>query len=254
MAKLKPVSHDDRLTVVEHLDELRTRILVSLAAFGVAFAVCFWQNHEILRLLNDPLEGRKPSTFGVAEAFMTTFTVSAYAAIVIALPIVLYQVYAFVLPAFSPGERRVAIPLLLMIPVLFIGGVVFSYFVVLPKAVHILLNFNADEFNTQIRARDYYGFVVMSLAALGVMFQIPVGVLIVTRLGIVTPAQLSHNRRYAILVIAVLAMLLPGVDPISMVLEMVPLIVLFELSILLAKAFGRPSGEVAERWASAEGS
>src|SRR3954466_8848825 len=100
MAKLKPVSHDDRLTVVEHLDELRTRIVVSLVAFGVALALCFWQNNQLLHWLNKPLEGKKPITFGPAEAFTTTLTVSAYAALVIALPIILYELYAYVLPAF----------------------------------------------------------------------------------------------------------------------------------------------------------
>jgi sec-independent protein translocase protein TatC len=255
VARLKPVRHDDRLTVVEHLDELRTRLLVSIAAFAVAFGVCFWQNHAILRILNSPLpEGKEPITLGVAEGFMTTFTVCAYAALVITLPILLYQAYAFVLPAFSPTERRVALPLLMMVPVLFVGGVVFSYFIVLPNAVHILLNFNADEFNTQIRARDYYSFVAMSLAALGIMFQIPAGVLLLTRIGIVNADMLSKNRRYAILVIAVLAMILPGVDPITMLLEMLPLIVLFEISILLSRAVGRQSGESAGEVVSAEGS
>jgi sec-independent protein translocase protein TatC len=255
MARLKPVSHDDRLTVVEHLDELRSRIIVSLGALGVVFAVCFWQNHAILSVLDAPLpNGKEPVTLGVAEGFMTTFTVCAYAALVITLPIVLYQMYAFVLPAFTPTERRVAGPMILMIPVLFIAGVVFSYFVVVPNAVHFLLNFNADEFNTQIRAREYYSFVMMSLAALGIMFQIPVGVLLLTRAGIVTADTLASNRRYAILVIAVLAMLLPGVDPVSMVIEMLPLVVLFEVSILLSRAFGRPTGDSAGEVDSAEGS
>lgn len=255
MARLKPVSHDDRLTVVEHLDELRSRIIASLFAFGVIFAVCFWQNHAILSVLDEPLpEGKEPITLGVAEGFMTTFTVCAYAAIVIALPFLLYQLYAFVLPAFTPKERRVAGPMLLMVPFLFVAGAVFSYFVVVPNAVHFLLNFNADEFNTQIRAREYYSFVMMSLAALGIMFQIPVGVLLLTRAGIVSADTLARNRRYAILVIAVLAMLLPGVDPVTMLIEMIPLVLLFEVSILLARAFGRPSGEPAGEVASAEGS
>jgi len=144
--------------------------------------------------------------------------------------------------------------LLLLIPLLFTGGAAFGYFLVLPAAIKFLLHFNADQFNTQIRARDYYGFVSMTLLACGVVFQVPVGILAATRLGIVTPERLSKNRRYAILVSAVVAAALPGVDPVSMLLEMVPLIVLYELSILLAKAFGRPSGEAAERIASAEGS
>jgi sec-independent protein translocase protein TatC len=254
MAKLKPVSHDARLTVVEHLDELRTRIVVSLAAFGVALALCFWQNHQLLHWLNKPLHGKQPITFGVAEAFTTTLTVTAYAALVLALPVVLYQLYAYILPAFTPNEARVARPLLLMIPLLFIGGALFGYFLVVPAATKFLLHFNADEFNTQIRARDYYYFVTTTLLACGVVFQLPVVILAATRLGITSAEKLRKNRRYAYLICTVVAAALPGVDPVSMILEALPLIVLFELSILLAKAFARPSTEVSERWASAEGS
>jgi sec-independent protein translocase protein TatC len=254
MPRLKPVTHDDRLTVVEHLDELRTRIVVSLTAFGVALALCFWQNHQLLRWLNKPLHGKQPITFGVAEAFTTTLTVTAYAALVISLPIILYQAYAYILPAFTPNEARVARPLLLMIPLLFIGGAAFGYFLVVPAATKFLLHFNADEFNTQIRARDYYYFVTTTMLACGAVFQMPVVILAATRLGITSAEKLRRNRRYAYLICTVIAAALPGVDPVSMCLEALPLIVLFELSILLAKAFARPSTEVSERWASAEGS
>jgi sec-independent protein translocase protein TatC len=254
MARLKPVSHDDRLTVVEHLDELRTRILVSLAALGVAFALCFWQNHQLLHWLNKPLHGKQPITFGVAEAFTTTVTVTMYAALVLALPVILYQLYAYVLPAFTPGEARVARPLLLMIPTLFLGGAIFGYFLVVPAATKFLLHFNADEFNTQIRARDYYYFVTTTMLACGLVFQMPVVILAATKLGITSADKLRRNRRYAYLVCTIIGAALPGVDPVSMILETLPLIALFELSILLARAFGRRSGEVSERWASAEGS
>jgi sec-independent protein translocase protein TatC len=254
MAKLKPVSHDDRLTVVEHLDELRTRIVVSLTAFGVALGLCFWQNHQILHWLNKPLHGKQPITFGVAEAFSTTLTVTAYAALLISLPVLLYQFYAYVLPAFTPTEARVARPLLLMVPLLFAGGAAFGYFLVVPAAIKFLLHFNADQFNTQIRARDYYYFVTTTLLACGAVFQMPVLILAAVRLGITSAQQLRKNRRYAILVCTVIGAALPGVDPVSMILETLPLIALFELSILLAKAFARPSHEASDRWASAEGS
>jgi sec-independent protein translocase protein TatC len=254
MAKLKPVSHDDRLTVVEHLDELRTRIVVSLTAFGVALALCFWQNHQLLHWLNKPLHGKQPITFGVAEAFTTTLTVTMYAALVLSLPVVLYQLYAYILPAFTPGEARLARPLLLMVPVLFIGGALFGYFLVVPAATKFLLHFNADEFNTQIRARDYYYFITTTMLACGAVFQMPVVILALVRLGITNAQKLRKNRRYAYLACTVIAAALPGVDPVSMILEALPLIVLYELSILLAKAFARPSTEVSERWASAEGS
>jgi sec-independent protein translocase protein TatC len=254
MARFRPVSHEDRLSIVEHLDELRTRLVVSLLTFAVALGLCFWQNHFILKVVNRPLHGRTPLTLGVAEPFTTTLTVTAYAAILLSLPVVLYQLYAFVLPAFKPSERRVAFPLMMMIPFLFIAGVVFGYYVVLPAALKFLLNFNSDQFNTQIRARDYYSFVSLSLISIGVLFQVPVGVLALTRLGVVSPRQLRKNRRYAILAIAVIAALLPGVDPVSMLIEMVPLVLLYELSILLAVAFGRPAEEVSDRVVSAEGS
>src|SRR3954453_2485734 len=254
MAKLKPVSHDDRLTVVEHLDELRTRILVSLLAFGVAMGLCFWQNHQLLHWLNKPLHGKQPITLGAAEGFTTPLTVVAYAALVISLPVVLYQLYAYILPAFTPGEARVARPLLLMVPLLFVGGAAFGYFLVLPAATKFLLHFNSDEFNTQIRARDYYYFVTTSLLACGAVFQMPVVILACTRLGITSAEKLRKTRRYAILVCTVVAAALPGVDPVSINLEAVPLFIPYELSILLAQAFGRPSTEVSERWASAEGS
>src|SRR5437016_3885993 len=219
--RIRPVGHEDRLSLVDHLDELRTRIILSLVAFGVALALCFWQNHLILRIVNDPLNGRKPITLGVAEPFTTTFTLAAYAAILISLPVVLYQLYAFILPAFTPGERRVAMPLLLMVPFLFIGGVVFGYYVVLPAALKFLLHFNTDQFQVQIRARDYYSFVSMTLVACGLLFQIPVAILGLNRMGIVTPRQLRKSRRDAILVIAVGAMLPPGGGPVRVLIEMV---------------------------------
>lgn len=240
MPRVKPVRHDEQLTLVDHLTELRSRLGIALIAFGVAFAFCAWQNQRILEIVNRPLpdDHAEPLTFGVTEPFTTTFTNAAYAAILIALPVILYQLYAFVLPAFTPTERRVARPLLLLVPVLFISGVLFCYFVVLPPATDFLLSFNASEFNTEVRARDYYSFATLTMLAMGIGFQVPVGILALVRLNIVTVEQLRHNRRYAILGIAVLASLLPTIDPVTMLLEMVPLILLYEGSILLASAIG----------------
>ena len=130
------------------------------------------------------------------------------------------------------------------VPVLFSAGAVFAYFVVMPAALSFLLGFNGDEFNTQLRAGEYYGFFGLTLISVGILFQIPIAVLAVCRLGIVTPEQLAHNRRYAVLVIAVAAMLLPGTDPVTMLISMAPLYGLFELSLVLAKAFGRPPDEL----------
>jgi sec-independent protein translocase protein TatC len=248
MARLRPVDFEDRLTLVEHLDELRTRIVISLATFAVAFGLCFWQNSRLLDIANEPLPGnRTPITFGVAEPFTTTVTITAYAALVISLPVILYQAYAFVLPALTNREKRVVVPFLMGVPFLFIAGVVFGYFVVLPAATEFLLNFNEGQFNIQIRARDYYGFFTLTLGVMGLIFQMPLGILAITRLGIVSPEQLGQNRRYAYLILAVVAMLLPGTDPITMLIELVPLLLLFEGSLLLAKAFGRPPEGATDR-------
>ncbi|HET7591064.1 MAG TPA: twin-arginine translocase subunit TatC [Solirubrobacterales bacterium] len=240
--RVKPVSHEDRLTLVEHLDELRTRLFVCILVLGVALALCFWQNHLLLEIAQGPLPSNhnRLITFGVTEPFTTTLTVSAYAAIVLSLPIVLWQLYAYVLPAFSEAEKRVILPILLLFPLLFVAGLAFAYFVVMPAAVHFLLNFNDDQFNVQVRARDYYGFFSMTEIACGLVFQLPLAIIAVTRLGIVSVEQLRRNRRYAYLVISIVAAALPGVDPVSMLLEMVPLLALYELSIVLARVLGRP--------------
>lgn len=239
MARLRPIGPDRQLTVVDHLDELRSRLIVSLAAFGVALALCFWQNHLLLRIVDAPLRGKRPVTLGVAEPFTATLTVAVYAAVALTLPILLYQLYAYVVPALSPGERRFAPALLLVVPALFVAGVAFGYFVVLPAALRFLLHFNQHEFNSQIRATDWYGFFGISMLACGFVFQVPLGVVAATRLGITSTAALRRNRRYAVGACALVAAALPGVDPISMVIEMVPLVALYELGILAAAALDR---------------
>ncbi|HEX6021620.1 MAG TPA: twin-arginine translocase subunit TatC [Solirubrobacter sp.] len=308
---LRPVAHDERLSLVEHLTELRTRLIICIVAFVAATAVCFLQNQQVLDILNRPLEttvdagnrdplvqatraqrdfaeamqdlavsqrraaavaedpqlrrellasaesaeraaaaapelrGRQPVTLGVTEPFLQTLKVSMYAGLLLALPVILFQVYAFVLPAFSPREKEVALPAMLAVPVLFVCGVVFGYFTVVPRAIDFLQNFNTDAFDVLIQAQPYYKFVLMLLVAMGLLFQIPVGIIAVTRVGIVTTSQLAHNRRYAILIIAVLAMLLPGQDPITMALMMAPMYVLFEASILFSWLLDRRAGRAA---------
>ena|SRR5215207_2589421 len=308
--RLKPIGHEDRLSLVEHLDELRTRILICAFTLAIAGGLCFWQDDLLLNTINEPLnktafksscdttkdpleqsncwqqeqkrlnlrlaetatalarsaaddarlraqaeqlaraaaaaaeatprgDPKRPVTLGVGEPFTATLTIAAYGALLFSLPLLLYQLYAFVLPAFSPTERRVALPLMLMVPFLFYAGIVFAYFLVLPAAVNFLQNFNDDNFDILLQARDYYKFAVMLLAAMGVLFQLPVVILGVTRMGILSVAQLRKGRRYAIVVIAVVAMLLPGTDPVTMLSLMVPMIVLYEGSILLASLLDR---------------
>jgi len=324
-AALRPVNYDDRLSLVEHLDELRTRLIICLAAFLVCFGVAFWQNATLLDIMNRPLEktafqsgsqdpferaanfqqkqkafllqeaalfralaaddglsadsramlrraqesasataaatpelsAKRPVTLGVGEPFTATFKVAAYAALLLAMPLLLYQAYAFVLPAFSPREREVALPLLLGVPFLFIAGVVFAYYLVLPPAINFLQNFNDDSYDILLQARDFYSFEILVLIAMGVLFQIPIGILAATRLGVITPQQLRSGRRYAIVIIAIVAALLPGQDPVTMLILAAPLWVLYEGSILFASLLDRRAArararEEAEEAASGE--
>src|SRR5829696_6600343 len=316
--RLKPIAHDDRLSLVEHLDELRTRIIVCVVTFVVVGGVCLWQDDAILDTINRPLakttfkkacdetrdpfeqsncwqqaqrrlneqiaanaralarsagddaalrdqaerlaraadaavaatpraSPKRPVTLGVGEPFTATLTVALYAALLISLPLLLYQLYAFVLPAFSPTERQVAVPLMLMVPFLFYAGVVFAYFLVLPAAVNFLQNFNDDNYDVLLQARDYYKFGIMVLAVMGLLFQLPIAIFAVTRTGLVTTTQLRQNRRYAILIIAIVAALLPGGDPVTMLLMMFPILFLYEGSILLASLLDRRAARARAR-------
>lgn len=326
MARLTPVGHEEQLTLVDHLDELRSRLMLSLLVVGACFAFTFWQSDWVLGVLTKPVDAalstdgasdekkerdadevqyafqktvtdalktlradqadtqaivdalrdgsskgkdaaaldalaermeargevldkldlappeidRRPLTLGVTEPFLVTISSAFWSALLLALPFLLFQIYAFVLPAFTPRERQAAVPLMFMVPVLFLMGVVFAYYLVIPQATNFLLNFNDNEFDIQVGGREAIKFTISFLIAVGLMFQLPVGILAVTRSGIVSVAQLRQSRRYAIVGFAVVAAVItPTPDPGTMLLAMAPLVVLYELSILLASWLDR---------------
>ncbi len=234
----------EEATLVEHLGELRARIVICLIAVAVAFGVTYAFHHQLLDWLNAPLpeENKKPATFGVAEPFLTSVMVSFWAAVALALPVILWQVWAFLAPAFSERTQRHIVAFVLFATVLLVAGLAFGYFVALPAAVHFLTNYDKEQFTILVRARDYYNFVLLVLMAVAVVFQLPIFVLALARLGIVPSSKLRRNRRIGYVIVAALAVALPGVDPVTTMLEMLPLMVLFELSIWLAVFFDR-------RWA-----
>ncbi len=307
---IRTIGHEDRLSLVEHLEELRTRLIVGVLAFAVAFGVCFWQNHALLSIVNRPLdrqtqkqvekgegplgqtalaqqgvikvakttetlagilgspasklpapvraqlaaviprlradvakipkvpEGNKPVTLGVGEPFTTTLTVTFVFALIFSLPVILFELYGFVLPALSPNERRAVRPLLFAVPFLFSAGVLFGYFIVLPAAVRFLQNFNSSQFNVLVQANQYYQFAATIVLAMGLVFQVPVVIVGATRAGLVTPRQLRRGRRFALVACAAIAAFLPG-DAITLLLETAPLYVLYEVSILMASLVAR---------------
>jgi sec-independent protein translocase protein TatC len=234
------LGHGEEATLVEHLDELRTRIIVCLLALAAAFTVTWIFRHHIVEWLNAPLpDGYRPTTFSVAEPFMTSFTVSLYAAVVIAMPIIFWQVWSFLAPAMEESSQRVVTGLVAFAAALAALGLVFGYFVVLPPAIHFLTSFDTDLYRIQIRAKDYYSFVSLVLLATTIVWEVPIFVLGLTRMRILSTARLRKNRRIGYAAMAVLAVLLPGVDPLTTTLEMIPLMILFESSIWLSWIFDR---------------
>jgi sec-independent protein translocase protein TatC len=228
--------HGEEATLVEHLGELRTRLVVSLLAITVAFIGVYAFHGHLLNWLNRPLPEhlRKPVTFGVAEPFITSFMVSFWAALLISLPIVIWQVWAFLAPAFQVGSQRIIAGFSAFAALLMIGGITFGYFVALPAAVHFLTNYDHHLYNVQIRAKDYYSFVITVLFAVGVVFELPIFILGLARLGVLPSSKLRRNRRIGYVIVAAVAVALPGVDPVTTLFEMAPLMLLFEASIWLA--------------------
>ncbi len=176
----------------------------------------------------------------LGEPFTTTVTVSLIFALILCLPVLIAQAYAFLMPAASQQHRRQLASTTVAIPMLFVIGVAFGYFVVLPAAVHFFQNFNSAQFNVLVQASQYYKFAATTLLAMGLVFQVPLIVLGVTRAGVITPRQLRRNRRYAVAAAAVVAAFLPG-DAVTMLLETVPLYLLFEISVVVASIAERRS-------------
>jgi sec-independent protein translocase protein TatC len=318
---LRPIGHDDRLSIVEHLDELRSRLIICAIALLVVFGLCFWQNQRLLKVLNRALphtsstevqrglaavpnenaqlrqafstiasgaataaaspglsaqarqgisqmergakEGlralprttrtaqEKPITIGVGEPFITTITVCAYFALLFTLPLLLYQGYAFVIPALNSQERRIAVPLMVVAPLLFAAGVAFAYVFVLPPAVHFLQGYNSGNFDILVQAKTYYAFQVFTMLAIGLAFQLPLGLLGLQRLGVINSTTLTRHWRYAVVIIAVIAAAMPAADPVTTALEALPLLILYVASIVLLKiadrrAAARAAAELAQ--------
>lgn len=229
------LSHGEEATLVEHLDELRTRLIVALFGIVPAFILTFAFHDRLIEWLREPLpDDKRLVTLGVTEPFTTSVKVSLIAAIAIALPIVLWQVWAFLSPALEPHFERTVLIFVFFATVLFATGVAFMYTIVLPRALSFLTTYDDQLYDIQIRASYYYTFAAMTLLAGGLAFLMPIFVLALVRLRILNTSRLRKNRRIAYVLLLVFAILLPTVDPVSLAFETVPLLVLYELSIWLS--------------------
>lgn len=233
--------HGEEATLVEHLEELRQRIFVSLGAVLVGFIATYSIHRHLLHWLNRPLPAHvgKPLTFGVAEPFLTVMKISLYGGLILAFPVILWQLWSFFAPAVDERQERRVRYFVLFAAVLLAVGIVFGYFVALPAAVHYLTNYDKSVFDIQIRASSYYSFVTMVLLAMGLVFELPIVILSLVRLGILSTRQLRSNRRMGYFVILCVGVALPGVDPVTTIIETIPLWVLYEGSIWLSVLFER---------------
>jgi sec-independent protein translocase protein TatC len=228
--------HDEEATLVEHLGELRARLIVTLIALTVGFVVAFAFHGHILDWLNRPLPEHveKPVTLSPAEPFLTSVKIALLAGFLLALPIILWQVWAFLAPAMEEHSQRVVSVCVVLSALLLVCGIFFGYYVALPNAIHFLTNYDSTHYQIELRARDYYSFTTLVLFAMAIVFELPLFVLALVRLRIVTARQLRRSWRGGIVAITALAVALPGVDPVTTCMELAPLLVLYFGSVLAA--------------------
>lgn len=241
--------HGEEATLVEHLTELRQRLVLVLLALAPAFGVAFAFHDRLITWLLELLpEDKTLVTLGVTEPFTTAVKVSFYVAIAIVLPLLLWQIWSFLAPAVEEHTQRILTVFVVLATGLFAAGVAFSYFVVLPKALDFLTGFDDDLYDVQIRASYFLSFVTLMLLASGLAFEMPIFILALVRLGVLTSDRLRRNRRLGIVLMVCFAILLPTVDPVSLALEVVPLLVLFEVSIWLSVFMERRWDRAASEW------
>jgi len=234
-------SHGEEATLVEHLEELRQRLFVCLGALVAGAIVGFIFHHRLIHWLIDalPHSHRQLLTLSPGEPFMTSLGVSFYAGLLLALPVILWQLWGFLIPAVDPEHERLLRWFVLLATGLMVAGVAFGYFFALPSATSFLTNYDSSIYDIQIRAKDYISFAVKVLIGMAIVFELPIFVIGLTRLGVLSTNTLRTKRRIGYFIVACVAVALPGVDPVTTTFEAIPLVVLYELSIWLAVLLDR---------------
>jgi sec-independent protein translocase protein TatC len=230
-----------QMTMIEHLRELRKRLIYSLIGIAIGFGVVYWYSDDVFNFLIAPLIQALPAGqekrlvyTGLAQPFMIDMKVGVFGGIILSLPFLLYQIWAFIAPALHKHERRFVVPVITSALLCFIGGAAFAYYVAFPIAFNYFLSYTTVNIQPMISIEEYLDFVEKMLLGFGAMFEMPLVILFLARMGIVSPQFLNKNRRWAILVIAVAAAVFTPPDALSMAVMGVPLYALFEISTLLA--------------------
>lgn len=240
---------EKKLPLTSHLQELRKRLILSFIAVGVGFIFCYAFADSIFNILAAPLLKMMPSGgslifISVAEAFFTYMKVAFIAGLILTSPVILYQIWAFVAPGLYRHEKRYVVPFIFLGSFFFALGIFFGYFVAIPIGFKFLLGYATDFIKPMPSMKEYLSFSIKFLLAFGLVFEFPVVLLILAKIGVVDSKKLARQRKYAILLIFIFAAVMTPPDLISQVLVALPLMGLYELSILLAKLFGKKSTPV----------
>lgn len=240
------IKSDEKLSFTLHLVELRKRLIICVVAVGIGFIISYYFSQELFTFLTKPLLDAMPqgSTFltftGVVEPFFTYLKISLIGGIFLASPVIFYQVWLFIAPGLYESERKWAVPLIISATVLFTGGALFGYYVVFPVGFKYFLSFATDTLKPMLSMSEYFSFVAKFLLAFGTVFQMPLLIFFLARLGIVDVRMFSKYRKYAVLLIFIAAAILtPTPDVFSQILMAAPMIVLYEVGIILARLFGK---------------
>lgn len=228
---------DTPMTVVDHLSEFRSRLLVCLASIIVLTIVAFFFSDYVIKFINEPFlkTGQKLNIFKLTGGFIIKIKVSIVAALLISLPLIVIQFWRFIMPAISTQERRFSRISIISTILLFYSGMAFVFFVILPFAIPMLLGFIPGDMLSTIGADDYLTFILISGLAMGLLFELPIAVLILTKIGIITPHFLIQKRKISIVAIWIIAALITPQDPLTQIIVAVPLMFLYEISILISR-------------------
>jgi len=236
---------DHKMSLTEHLIELKKRLTRSLIAVAVGFCACYYYKDFIFDIITRPLTKVLPKSSyliytGLTEAFFTYMKVAFFAALIITSPYILYQIWKFIAPGLLPKEKKYVVPFVISSSFLFISGVSFGYFVALPPAFEFFVSFNSKYLQAMLSFKDYLSLFVTFLLGFGISFELPIFIFFLTKLGIVNAQMLSKQRRYAILIIFIVAAILtPSPDALSQVLMAIPLMFLYEISIFVSRFAGK---------------
>jgi len=232
---------EEKLPLTAHLEELKKRLIRSLVGIGIGLGACYYYKEWLFRIITKPLMDVMPKNSfmiftSLPEAFFTYLKISFFASLLLTAPFTLYQIWKFISPGLYPREKKYVAPFVLTSTLLFVGGVVFGYYLALPPAFGFFMEFSSDTLRPMFTMREYLSFALKLLLAFGVSFELPVFIFFMTKLGIVNSRMMSRQRRYAILIIFIAAAFLtPSPDAFTQIIMAVPLMILYELSIYVAK-------------------